>query len=69
MRKADYAVLAAIIAKKRADMARVRAHTECVATHATARAIEQCAVDIAHDFTRQASVNRAEFLKACGIDP
>lgn len=69
MRKADYAALAAIIAKKRADMIRAQAHTNCSKTQLVALAAEQSACDIAEDFARIASVNKTEFLKACGIDP
>lgn len=69
MRKADYAALAAIIAKKRADMLRAKAQSNCSKTELVALAAEQAARDIAEDFARVASVNKAEFLKTCGIDP
>lgn len=69
MRKQDYAALAAIIAKKRADMLRVKEHSTCSKTELVALAAEQAARDIAEDFARVASVNKTEFLKACGVEP
>lgn len=69
MRKADYAALAAIL---RARIAR--------ATDSAARASTDADRDMygftraqliatARDFADIASVSRAEFLKACGIEP
>lgn len=70
MRKADYAALAAIIAKKRADMSTALKHSlpsdRCA--HLVISSADQAARDIAEDFTRVASVDRHQFLKACGID-
>ena len=67
MRKADYAALAAIIAKKRADMTRAQSLSTCEKTRLVALAAEQAARDIAEDFARFASVDRAQFLRACGV--
>lgn len=67
MRKADYATLAALI-KKRSDDARGMAAlqpAQAVALNAQADALENLALS----FVRFASVNRAKFLKACGIEP
>ena len=68
MRKADYTALAAIIAKKRADMLLAKVQTNCGKAELVALAAEQTTRDIAENFARVASVNRAEFLKACGIE-
>jgi len=73
MRKADYAALADIIKRQRASAyqsaANARARTgpgESPEFHeGRASALEF----VAFCFSRQASVNRAEFLKACGIEP
>jgi ABC-type microcin C transport system permease subunit YejE len=70
MRKIDYAALAAIIRDTRET---ANANREAwVPGHPSAeywRGAESKARDIAHRFADTASVNRAEFLKACGIDP
>lgn len=64
MRKADYAALAAIIKESRAI-----AEADAKRDPAIALAkFTQCAV-IAELFAARASVNRAEFLRACGITP
>lgn len=46
-------------------MALLHAQTDEQSRVAEAR--HQAAIDIAHDFARSASVDRAAFLKACGI--
>lgn len=64
MRKADYSALAAIIKEARA-IAEVDAKR---APDIALAKFTQCAV-IAELFAARASVNRTEFLKACGITP
>lgn len=61
MRKADYAALAAIIKQKRQEYLPVHGLTR---DEASAKAVS----DVAHAFADRASVDKAEFLKACGID-
>lgn len=64
MRKADYAALAAILAachkagkdSRPSDPARFDGYLAAVEA-------------IAREFTNRASVNRAEFLRACGVEP
>ena len=69
MRKADYAALAAII-KKRMVLAETRAsRATCTEGRASAGGQAESCIDIARDFVDVASVNRAEFLKACGLSP
>lgn len=64
MRKADYAALAEII-----KTAREIAQSGYELAPDISRAkFTQCAV-IAELFAARAHVNRAEFLKACGIEP
>ena len=65
MRKADYAALAAII-RVEIDGAKAMHKTEPMQFEAHAR--YNTAKRIALEFIPRASVNRAEFLKACGID-
>lgn len=70
MRKADYAALADILARVRAD-ARItlqHARLDDAQTIHVATARHQAARDVAHDFARVAAVDRAAFLKACGIE-
>ena len=64
MRKADYTALAAIIAAchKAGNDARPYDPTRFDGYLAAVDAI-------AHQFAAHASVNRAEFLKACGLSP
>lgn len=63
MRKADYAALAEII-----KTAREIAQSDYARAPDVSRAkFTQCAV-IAELFASRASVNKEEFLKACGID-
>jgi hypothetical protein len=57
MRKADYEILAAAIKKHRDNQFGLN-HHDC------AKAIE----DVARTFVRFAHVDKAAFLKACGID-
>lgn len=63
MRKADYAALAAII-KEQGDRLR-----DAQNSHAweIAKARKDAAEDIARQFAGRASVDRAAFLRACGI--
>lgn len=69
MRKADYTALAAIIRARltAAESTHVSATDDKARAQAQGRA-EACAA-IAIEFADRASVNRAEFLKACGIEP
>lgn len=67
MRKVDYAILAEAI--KKHGIERAEGHGYHYATKEHAEGARQCAEAIAGTFVRFASVNRAEFLKACGIEP
>ena len=66
MRKADYTLLATII---RAEIDCAKAMHKAEALQFEAHARYNTAKRIALEFTPRASVNRAEFLKACGITP
>ena len=66
MRKADYTALAAII-RIEIDAAKALHKIENLQFEAHAR--YNTAKRIALGFVPRASVNRAEFLKACGIAP
>ena len=66
MRKADYSALAAII---RAEVEGAKAMHKAEALQFEAHARYNTAKRIALEFIPRASVNRAEFLKACGITP
>ena len=71
MRKADYALLAQLLREKREEMEKAikySRHGVDPNQHLVASHVSQCAFDIAYDFARFASVNRAEFFKACGIE-
>lgn len=75
MRKADYAALADIIKRQRASAyqsaanARARADTDCPGESPEFHDGRASALElVACCFSREASVNRAEFLKACGIE-
>lgn len=61
MRKADYQHLAAILARHYSEA--MRASPDPIAI---ARA--QACIDIARDFVRIASVDKAAFLRACGLE-
>lgn len=70
MRKADYAALASLLECE----ARIARRT--VANPAVPESVRQRYADvldsvtyIAREFANRASVDRTEFLKACGIDP
>jgi hypothetical protein len=68
MRKADYAALAAIIKDEWLDAQPTRdfADESCAADQvATMRTLR----NVARRFAQSASVNKAEFLRACGIEP
>lgn len=68
MRKADYAALAAIIHHEWKNTEPARNFSdECRAAEQSARM--QLLRSIARQFAASASVNKAEFLRACGIDP
>ncbi|QXV72204.1 hypothetical protein Acf1_00007 [Acidovorax phage ACF1] len=62
MRKADYAALAEII---RIGRERVKAEIAEPYKAAHLHSLRY----VAEEFAARASVNRAEFLKACGIEP
>lgn len=64
MRKADYAALAAIIKAKRDGQEWMR-DFDPHGKHAHAFKL---LTQLAEDFAAVANVNRAEFLKACGIE-
>lgn len=67
MRKADYAILAEAI--KKHGIERTEGHGYHYPTAAHAEGARQCAEAIAGTFATRAHVNRAEFLRACGIEP
>lgn len=67
MRKIDYAILAEAI--KRHGIERTEGHGYHYATAAHAEGAHRCAEAIAKTFARFAHVDRAEFLKACGLGP
>lgn len=69
MRKADYATLAAIIRQDAAEMVHASATTNDLRLAITAAACRTAVQNVAREFAKHASVNRVEFLKACGIDP
>ena len=64
MRKADYAALAAII---KTDIDALKKAPDS-ASWARAKIVHDTARDIARQFVGRASVDRCEFLKACGIE-
>lgn len=65
MRKVDYAALADIIRRATsADTVLRMGYSQL-----EERARNKFAQHIAREFAGRASVDRAEFLKACGIDP
>ena len=66
MRKADYAVLAEAI--KNHGIERTEGPGYHCPTREHAEGARRCAEAIAHTFARFASVNRAAFLKACGLE-
>lgn len=68
MRKIDYQSLANILAKTRSEAQRAVDHG-ATQTAFVAGVRKGAAEDIARDFARVASVNKDEFLKACGIPP
>ena len=67
MRKADYAILAEAI--KKHGIERTEGHGYHYPTKEHAEGVRQCAGTIARTFARFARVDRADFLRACGIDP
>lgn len=69
MRKADYATLAAIIAHDCGEFARAEKETNDPRLATTAACARTALQNVAREFAKTASVNRAEFLKACGIEP
>ncbi len=64
MRKSDYAALAAIIK----EQTKLHSSAKNGAEWERANQSKLCAIRIARNFADKASVNPAEFLKACGID-
>lgn len=70
MRKADYETLARLIARERDEMARALVHAaEGSEAFAVAHARGAAVADLARDFSRCASVDPAQFLRACGLEP
>lgn len=70
MRKADYAALAAIILEARTTAKQnENAWPPDSGNSLYWQGAENKARDIAHRFADRASVNKTEFLKACGITP
>jgi hypothetical protein len=67
MRKADYQILAEAI--KKHGIERTTGHGYHYPTAAHAEGARQCAKAIAGTFAHFSHVDRAEFLKACGITP
>lgn len=67
MRKADYATLAALIRAKIIDDSRYLIGNNTARDMASERI--GATKTIARQFADRASVDRAVFLKACGIDP
>lgn len=68
MRKADYATLAQLLAEERRSCY-VQMRTGCGGERDIGRARMNHAEALARTFAMRASVNREEFLKACGIEP
>ena len=68
MRKIDYQALSQLVARVRSDADAVLQHSDSRESRLVAQARKQAAGDIAQDFCRTASVDRAAFLKACGIE-
>ena len=66
MRKADYSALAAII---RAEIEGAKSMHKIESMQFEAHARYNTAKRIALEFIPRASVNRVEFLKACGLSP
>lgn len=66
MRKADYATLADIIRGERASAAQFLNGTDEMRHRAEARMAST--ERVARDFASRASVDRAAFLEACGIE-
>lgn len=69
MRKADYAALADIIRTEHDKAMSEIHHAEDSEMRRLGTARKFMCVRIARAFTDRASVDRTEFLKACGIDP
>lgn len=63
MRKADYAALAQII-KNHRDSTHHASHY----SNETREIVKDKLVSVAESFARVASVDKSEFLKACGIE-
>lgn len=66
MRKADYAALAAIIKNQRRAAHNMAASAKIPEYYEGKRDALEFLADC---FSRESSVDRAAFLKACGIDP
>lgn len=69
MRKADYAALADMILEQRKRAAREQRTQKDTDRKEYWVGVENGARELAQTFAQRASVNRAEFLKACGIEP
>lgn len=70
MRKIDYATLADIFKRQRGAAYGMAANERARGNDGAFHEGKAAALELAADcFAREASVNRAEFLKACGIEP
>lgn len=72
MRKADYAALADVIKRQRVNAYQSAANARSRGNGETESFCEgkAAALELVADcFSREASVNRTEFLRACGIEP
>lgn len=67
MRKVDYQALAKLVKTIREDAALAFTEARDPQTEFVCIARGQAVEDLARDFARMASVDQAEFLKACGI--
>lgn len=70
MRKIDYQTLAQLIRAQLAQCTRTdAAHAPGTPERYAAIVTRQALLTLAGDFAQRASVDRAAFLAACGIDP
>ena len=66
MRKIDYVILAGII-KSGIDDALEKSKSKDEVLRIVAPAVACALADLAKEFTKKTDVNRAEFLKLCGL--
>lgn len=66
MRKIDYVILAGII-KSGIDDALEKSKSKDEVLRIVAPAVACALTDLAKEFTKKTNVNRAEFLKLCGL--